>query len=239
MTDSAKDKPTDQEKQEAVHGEGGKQGSRPETSSPPREPEAAPDTTRPPAGSPWADFFTHLIEILFRPSQAWERLSKDPQPLIEVLWPHVVVLLLARALAEFIGSLLQGRGILPSLGQFGLGAVGWFALVWAFGLVTMGIASARGGRVVVQDAIRYAGYGLTPLFVVGILSFVPVQYIPAVADALTMPYTFYVMAVGVGPMLRVPEEKLAGTVGLLNGALLLLWALIPTLLRIALRAMTS
>jgi hypothetical protein len=69
------------------------------------------------------------------------------------------------------------------------------------------------------------------------LSVFPFPYVGPAAEALAMPYTFYVLAVGVTPMLGVAGDRAPGVVGMLNGALVLGWALLPTLLSASLIAL--
>ena len=181
------------------------------------------------AGS-WSHFFGTVGKLLFRPTEAWKQINKTKAPLGSILWPHVVGLLLARGCAEFLGNLLQSQGLAVAFGQMASSALSWFVLIWIFAVAAASIAGSRGGELVVQDSFRFSAYALTPLFVIGILAVIPVPYLSRIADLLVMPYAFYVMAVGVVPMLRIPLEKAPGAIGLLTGTLVLLWAMIPTLL---------
>jgi len=71
---------------------------------------------------------------------------------------------------------------------------------------------------------------LTPLFAIGVLAVIPLPYVSAIADLVMMPYTFYVLAAGVVPALGVAENRAPTRVGLICGALLLLWSTMPTLI---------
>ena len=201
--------------------------------------EAAPEKVGPPEHR-WPAFIGRVLRILVRPSHEWDKVSKQDQKIASVLWPHVLVLILARAGAELIGHLLQDWSIGAALVDFAFSVLSWFVLVWIFAFASLSIASTRGSaRLAATDAVRFAAYGLTPLFVVGILSVIPVPYVSQVADVVTMPYAFYVLSVGVVPMLRVPEKSAAAVAGLTNGLLLLLWALLPNLLALGLRALNK
>jgi hypothetical protein len=201
----------------------------------------AGSSARPPEpGSPWAHFFARLGLVLLRPTKAWERLSKEQLTLGEVLWPHVVVLILARGIAELIGNLLSGKSLGLSFGELAVAVVSWFVLVWVVAIASGSVASTRGGaRLAANDAFSFGAYGLTPLFVVGVLSVIPLPYVSQAAGVLAMPYAFYVLSVGVVPMLRVKESESAAIAGLVCGTLLLAWALLPTLLALVLRAIGS
>lgn len=196
--------------------------------------------TRNEDGSPWGRFFGRLIQVLLRPTKAWERIAGESVPIGEVLWPHAVLLILARAGAELIGHLLEGWGIGTALADFGLGVISWFVLLWVFAFVAGSVASARGrAGLAAGDALRFGAYGLSPLFAVGLLSVVPLPYVSQVAGVLAMPWAFYVLGVGVHPMLHVKDEQAAAVTGLVCGALVLAWALLPTLMGLILRAIAQ
>jgi hypothetical protein len=170
--------------------------------------------------------------VLLRPTKAWERLSKEQLTLGEVLWPHVVVLILARGIAELIGNLLSGKSLGLSFGELAVAVVSWFVLVWVVAIASGSVASTRGGaRLAANDAFSFGAYGLTPLFVVGVLSVIPLPYVSQAAGVLAMPYAFYVLS--------VKESESAAIAGLVCGTLLLAWALLPTLLALVLRAIGS
>lgn len=193
-----------------------------------------------PAGTPWGRFVTRLLQVLLRPSKTWERLAEEQVPIAEVLWPHAVFLILLRAGAELVGRLLEGWRLGPAMADFALGVVSWFVLLWVFAFVAASVASARGhAALAAGDALRFGSYGLSPLFAVGVLGVVPLPYVAQIAGVLAMPWAFYVLAVGVRPMLRVKDQDAAAVTGLICGALVLAWALLPNLMGLVLRAIAS
>lgn len=188
-------------------------------------------------GPSWGTFLARVLLVLTRPTKAWERLSREEVPIGELLWPHVVVLLLARGGAELVGRLLEGWTIGAALADFAMGVISWFVLVWVFSFVAGSLASTRGGaRLAAGDALRFGAYGLTPLFVVGLIGLFPLPYVSQIAAVLAMPYAFYVLAVGVRPMLHVEDKEAAAVTGLMCGALVLAWALLPNLMGLIVRA---
>lgn len=198
--------------------------------------DAAPSTS-PPEGNPWGRFFARMMLILVRPTKAWDRLAKEEVGIGELLWPHALVLILARGCAELVGHLLEGWKLGAALADLAFGVLSWFVLVWVFSFVAGSVASTRGGaRLAAGDAMRFGAYGLTPLFAVGMISVIPFPYVSQIAGVLAMPYAFYVLAVGVRPMLHVDDKDAAAVTGLVCGALVLAWALLPNLIGLILRA---
>lgn len=187
----------------------------------------------------WWRFFKRFTGVLLRPTHFWKKIDSEELRSIEIWWPHVALLVLARAISLFIGSLLGDTGFTTALVQFFGSVVSLALVVLVFALVAGAIASARGSRLDAQDALKFSAYGLTPFFVVGILSVVPHPLVSTIADYVAMPYAFYVLATGVVPLLGNPPEKAAGTAGLICGALLICWGLIPQFLPVLIETLSK
>lgn len=189
------------------------------------------------AGKMWPQFFKNLVGILFRPSATWTRLAEESPPVGRVMWPHVLVLVIVRAVAEGAGALLSDQGFGEALKLSILSFGTWLALVWLFATVALTIASARQGKSQFGDALRFSAFGITPFLVFGILSAIPMPQVATVADAVALPWAFYVLSVGVVPQLKVPIERAPGAVGLLTGALTVGGLVLPAALRLALASL--
>jgi len=201
----------------------------------PGPPPAQPQPPAPPCG-PWGSFFRRLGRVLVQPSSFWSSMHGEGPTIAQVMWPHAVTLVGLRAAAGFIGSVLGGARIGASLGQFATSFVAWMAMIWVFATIAGSIASARGAKAALHDALRFSAFGLTPLFLVGVLAVVPVPYVSPAAELLLMPWTFYVVALGVVPVLGVPESRAPATVGILCGVTVILWSVMPTLASLAMAA---
>ena len=214
----------------------------PEAAGAPQAPASRPDAGAPPGPPPrppkgtWAGFFWRVFNVLGRPTAFWQSIRQDELTVGQVMWPHVVVLVLLRTTAGLFGNLLQHVPVGAAFGQFATGVVAWMLLVWLFAVVAGSIASVRTARMALQDALRFAAFGLTPLFLVGILAVIPFPYVSPIAELLLMPYTFLVLAQGVAPALGVPADRAPAVVGMVCGALLVLWTVMPTLADLVLAA---
>ncbi|NMC69392.1 MAG: YIP1 family protein [Myxococcales bacterium] len=182
-------------------------------------------------------FFGDLVEVLFAPAAFWERARAEGPGGYRAIWIHLLVLIGLRAVAGFGGALLRGAGIGAAFGQFFSGMLAAFALVWLFAAIVAGVTAGSTGRTTVRETFRFAAYGLTPLFVVGVLAVVPLPYVAPIADLVLMPYTFYVLGVGLVPALGVPEKSAPGRVALVCGSLLVLWSVMPTLIPLVVEAL--
>ncbi|NUN14477.1 MAG: YIP1 family protein [Myxococcales bacterium] len=181
--------------------------------------------------SPWAGFFRRLLGILFRPTATWNHIATQEPPLGAMLWPHAVVLVLARAFSEMIGVWSAGYPFLHAMKQFVLSTAVLFVTMWLFAMVAGTLAATRHGEGGFLAAFRLSGYALTPLYVCGVLAVLPFRYVQMAVDVLAMPWAFYVLGVGIVPMLKVKEKDGAKLTAMLCGALMVMWVLMPGLVR--------
>ncbi|OIP41843.1 MAG: hypothetical protein AUK47_05680 [Deltaproteobacteria bacterium CG2_30_63_29] len=195
----------------------------------------APKETR----ARWSRFIKRMLKVLLRPGAFWEGLREEEIRLSEIMWPHILVVLGLRSIAEAAGRLLDGQSFVTGITVLASSFVSWMALVWVFAIVVGSVATARGARINAQDPLRYAAYALTPLFLVGVLATVPFPYVTRIAELIAMPYTFHVMGLGVVPLLGVSEKRAPAMVGLLCGLLLILWAIMPTLVPLVVETLTK
>jgi hypothetical protein len=179
-------------------------------------------------------FTQRVFLVLLRPTTFWEELQQDSPSIGAVLYPHVVLLVLLRACAALAGNVLRHVNLGAAIGQFVTSFVAWIMMVFLFTLVAGSIASSRDSRVTLGNSFRFAAYGLTPLFLVGILAVIPIPFFSPIADLLLMPYTFLVLARGVVPFLGVPVDRAPSVVGLVCGATVVLWSLMPGLASVVL-----
>lgn len=195
--------------------------------------EAAVESTAVASSEGLGRFLARLFRVMFRPTSFWVGLRQHgPPPLGAILWPHLATLILLRSTADFVGHVLRmGEGEdLSSAITNALGAlVGWLLLPLGLAFVASVVGGMGGGTASFRRSLALSAYGLSPLFIAGSLAVIPVPWVAQAAEMLAMPYTFYVLAVGVGPLLAVEQRRLAGAVGLVNGAVVLLWSALALL----------
>jgi hypothetical protein len=184
-------------------------------------------------------FFFDLFGVLAGPAAFWRRRAAAAPAPSRSVWLHLLVLIGLRCVAGFGGALLRGAGLGASLGQFFSALLASFVMVWLFAAIVAFLSAGAAGRATIRDSFRYAAYGLTPLFVIGILAVIPLPYVSAIADLVMMPYTFYVLAAGVVPALGVTEDRAPTRVGLICGALLFLWSTMPTLIPLVVESLVK
>jgi hypothetical protein len=186
----------------------------------------------------WFRFFKRLMMVMLRPNKFWAKLRNENIQVREIMYPHVITLIAIRAIAAFAGKMFDDSSFGEAATTFASSFVSWFALVWVFAIAIGSVATARGARINAQDPLRVSAYGLAPLFLAGTLAAVPLPYVAPIAELIAMPYAFYVLAVGVVPLLDVPVKRAPAIVGINCGLLLVLWAVMPTLVPLAVEALT-
>ncbi|PKN55534.1 MAG: hypothetical protein CVU56_20860 [Deltaproteobacteria bacterium HGW-Deltaproteobacteria-14] len=205
----------------------------PEPSSKVAVADDAPAATAPPAtGAGWGRFLARTAFVSLRPRAFWTKLREGGAvpSTAELLWPHALILTLADGAAVAVGDIIHGHPADVVALHGALAFATAFLLVIVFALVARAVVAGRGGAGVnLHEAFAFSVYGLTPLLLLGILNVIPVKWLSMIIGFIALPYSFYVLAVGVVPFLRVPERRGAEGAGLLSAGLLLAWSLTTAL----------
>ena len=156
--------------------------------------EQTQDNLRYAAQTPFARFLFDLVRILTRPSTFWKEQDAHPATIAQLHCPHLVVLILLRAIALFVGELLQpGSEVLSILAHSLFQIVLMFISIWTLALLISGILSLSGGGFHYERALRYVGYAVTPMLFVGIIQIIPLPWLGIACDLLAMPWAFVVL----------------------------------------------
>lgn len=184
----------------------------------------------PKAGKRTWRFLRNTVLVSFLPRTFWRRLAAEGVPTFrEVLWPHTILLSALGGVAALIGGVTLGREVDVIVAHSLLTFVGSVIMVLAFGLIARAISGAEKGSAGFRAAFAFGVYGLTPMLILGVLHIIPVPLVHTIAGLLALPYAFYVISLGVGPVLAVPDKRGAEATGLLAAAALLAWTLTSAL----------
>lgn len=180
-------------------------------------------------------FLRRTVGVTIRPRSFWRRLSEEGVPGFgELMWPHTVILSALGGVAAVVGGVAEGRGA----GVIAAHAILTFAasvvMVVGFGFVARLVSAAELGASKMGVAFAFGAYAMTPMLLLGVLHVVPSPLVHTIAGLLALPYTFYVIGLGVGPLLAVPDKRGAETAALLAAAALLAWSLTAALAAIPL-----
>jgi hypothetical protein len=179
------------------------------------------------------DLIPRVKSIILSPAAEWPTIAREPNDAMALYLRYIIPLAGAAALASFIGLSMIGR-------MLGYGG-GFF---WAFGSSVMGfvfsmisifvisklaafLAPKFGGVADDGAALKLVAYANTPGWVASLFFLIP----PLGFLALLGLWGVYVFWLGVGPMLRVPDDKKLVFVLALAGSAILLNMLLGLILR--------
>ena len=193
--------------------------------------ESMQDSLRYAAQTPFARFLFDLFKILTRPGTFWKEQDAHPASIGQLHFPHLVVLVGLRAIALFVGKLLQPESDAVSvLVHVLFQIVLMFVSIWTLALLISGILSLGGGGFHYERSLRYVGYAVTPMLFVGIIQIIPIPWMGIACELLAMPWAFVVLGAGVLPYLKVRAERAPTFAGLFCGLMLCVWSLLQLLL---------
>lgn len=180
---------------------------------------------------PFVRFFLDFAAILAHPTAFWRGQDLHPATIGQLLWPHLTILILLRTAAVFVGGFLQPDSVLSQVViQAVTQGVLIFLLVWAMSLIIAGISALSGSGFHYTKALRFVGYGITPMLFVGLIGAIPLPWLANICDLLAMPWAFIVMGTGILPYLKLKPDHAPTLAALICGVLLCLWGAMPMLI---------
>ena len=183
------------------------------------------------ARTPMGRFFSDFLFILTRPGAFWRAQDLHPVTIGQLHWPHLVILILLRMIAVFVGGILMPNAVFTTvLIQAVTQGFLIILLLWGFALIISGISALNGSGFQLDKGLRFSGYSITPIIFVGILSIIPVPYLATICDLLSMPWAFVILGAGVLPYLKIKPEHAPVITGLFCGILVILWSILPLLI---------
>ena len=151
--------------------------------------------------------------ILLAPGSEWPRIAAEPSSIQQIYTSYVMILAAIPPIAGFIGMMLfmpriGGISYAPSMGyllaMLVLSYLVTLAVVYIMALIIEALAPSFGGTKDRLQAFKLSAYASTPVWVVGILGlFPPLALLVYVAYV----YVAFLIYMGLGPVLRVPQDK--------------------------------
>ena len=181
--------------------------------------------------TPWSRFIVDFMTVMVRPIHFWEGQAEHQATLGQVHFPHLVVLVLLRAVSIYVGRVLQqGTDKLNELIWVLAQALLIFVFVWLLALIYSGIMAVVSKGFHFSKCLNFVAYAITPLLVIHVLSVFPIPYMNTICDIIALPYVFVVLGAGMLPFLKVPEKTAPILCGLFCGLMTCLWSVLPILM---------
>ncbi|MGH6989632.1 MAG: Yip1 family protein [Stellaceae bacterium] len=152
------------------------------------------------------DIVNRAKTMIASPRTEWEVTAAEPTDTQQLFLNYVAPLAAIPPLARFIGnSLLFGRsgigaGILGAIITYVLSLIGVYVIGW----IAAKLARSFGGRGEVDQGVKLIAYAWTASWLGGVFHLVPAI---GLLGAIASFYSLYILFIGIGPMLGVPQGR--------------------------------
>ena len=177
---------------------------------------------------------TRVINILLQPRNEWPAIADERTNPAALYLRYVVILAALPAVAGFVSTALVGT---LASGRLSAGVALWAALtsyvlslgmVFVMGLIADALAPRFGGRRDLHQALKLVAYSLTPSWVAGIFTFLPV--VAWLITLLAGLYSLYLLHLGAPLLMKMPEREAIGYTVALYAIAIVIAFLIGTLI---------
>jgi hypothetical protein len=163
---------------------------------------------------------TRAINMITKPAEEWQVIANEPASVSGLFTGYAMILALLPVLGSllFVGLLGMGTASLGAMGMSmgfgviaGMAIVGYvigLALIWVMSFLINAIVPSFNGKQDMTQATKLMVYAATPTWVAGILSGIPI--VGFLLGLAAIGYVVYLIYLGLGPVLQVPQDKLAG-----------------------------
>ncbi len=163
---------------------------------------------------PASNLQARVINILTKPAQEWPVIAAEPKDIAGLYRNYIVLLAAIPAVCGFIGRCFIG----VSFGYYGTYRVGiasglvWAVLQYVMTLVGVYVAAFVVAKLApsfqsepdVAQATKLVAYSMTPAWIASVLMIIPML---GLLVSLASLYGLYLMYLGLGPVMKTPEDK--------------------------------
>jgi hypothetical protein len=168
-----------------------------------------------------------IINILLKPTSEWQVIANEPSSVGGILGGYAVPLSIIQAITTIVAvgymgigaEIMEMSGVSVSLADTAVRALVGFAMGLAliFGLAFIGsmIAPSFNGNADIVQSLKLFTYSSTPSWVAGALlpffmSSMALMIVVSLLSFASIGYAIYLIYAGAGPVMGIPQEKLAG-----------------------------
>lgn len=164
------------------------------------------------------DLGARIQGLILKPQEEWKKIKEEQTTVAELFKSYIMVVAAIPAVSQFIGYWLIGislpvrghyrAGFGFSLGRAAVSYILTLASIFVAGLIIDALAPTFSSKSNQLNAIKLAGYSLTPYFVAGILFIFPILGVIVLLAGLYSLYVFY-LGFKAG-LMDTPPEKVMG-----------------------------
>ncbi len=159
---------------------------------------------------------TNGFRLMFVGRSGWQAIADEPPGLASVLLTHTIPLSLIPAICWYVGVTQFGWSVagdpvrltpesaLPMCALFFLACIG---AVLFLGFMVHWMSTTYGDEATVSQGVTLISYTATPFFVAGIIGLYPILWLDIVVGVAVACYCIYLLYTGVGPVMRVINER--------------------------------
>ena len=168
-----------------------------------------------------------IINILLKPTSEWQVIANEPSSVGGIFGSYAIPLSAIQAVTTvialgFLGigaEMMEMSGVSVSLADTAMRAVVGFAtglvLLYALAFIGSKIAPSFSGNDDIVQSLKLFTYSSTPSWVIGALlpffmSSMGLMIIVSLLSLASIGYAIYLIYAGAGPVMDIPQEKLAG-----------------------------
>lgn len=171
--------------------------------------------------------FNRIINILLKPTSEWQVIANEPSSVGALFGGYAIPLSVIQAITAvvalgFLGigaEIIEMGGLSVTLADTAMRAfvsfVAGLALLYALAFIGNMIAPSFNGTADIVQSLKLFIYSSTPSWVAGAMLpfFMSSMGLAIVVSLLTFAsigYAIYLIYIGAGPVMGIPQEKLAG-----------------------------
>ena len=147
--------------------------------------------------------------ILLSPETEWDAIANEDASVVSLFTGYACIFALAPVIMSIVSMSLVGT---DDIGHVLVGAVFVYILelfcVWLVAVILSAITPSFNGKQDLVQATKMMVYAATPVWIAGLVSWIP--YIGWPLGFAALAYSIYLIYLGVTPVLKVPEDKVAG-----------------------------
>ena len=185
-------------------------------------------------------------KILLTPKQEWAVIATESQTVVSLYTQYVMILAAIPAIASFIGFSIVGYSgfgdgtayripMGAGVANMILSYLMTLGSVYVMALVIDALAPNFGGEKNPMQALKVAAFFPTAAWLAGIFAILPTLAILAVLGSL---YSLYLLYTGLGPLMKVPEDKSIAYTAVVVIVAIVLMVVISTVAALAMPART-
>jgi len=160
---------------------------------------------------------SNIIGLLIWPKSQWQSIAEKGQFGLGGAMFYILLLASIPALAWYYGATQVGwtvgdGDVIKLTQQSGQILISLFYLTMVVSLCAIGysihwMASTYGADSSTSKGIAIAGFTATPLFIAGVVGFIPIFWLALLIAIAAVSYAVYLLYLGIPIVMKIPEER--------------------------------